>query len=339
MATMPRADLEARPGMVVALRLRLHNRMMAAALVRPMIDDWVASDGAILPAGARIEPAYAYLLQGAEVRQTITLRVPLHLPEGTRLTSALRFPGIGEAAVPITLRILAGDEGLAPMPALECPLEVALPIGDAAAAGSGGGDEFGSVAQASYSLVAGLAGLDMLPARWLVAELLTAACRLGDEQLQTDAGQALLSRLGRTRFFKNGVVAFASAQAPRWILSGLSATAGLHAAMGGQQGQGQLLYIWERWLLGLADADIELGGPQAEVVIPDAQLQSFASTLGTQADRWFASLLLGLAALSPRMDSVLRQIAERAPEAPATPDAPSPASGDDVLGEDGSLGR
>ena len=44
MATLPRADLEARPGMVVALRLRLHNRMMAAALVRPMIDDWVASD-------------------------------------------------------------------------------------------------------------------------------------------------------------------------------------------------------------------------------------------------------------------------------------------------------
>jgi hypothetical protein len=32
MPAAPRADLEARPGMVVALRLALRNRMMAAAL-------------------------------------------------------------------------------------------------------------------------------------------------------------------------------------------------------------------------------------------------------------------------------------------------------------------
>ena len=73
MTSLPRADLEARPGMVVALRLALRNRMMAAALVRPTIDDWVASDGEILPASARVEPAYAYLLQGSEVRLTVTL--------------------------------------------------------------------------------------------------------------------------------------------------------------------------------------------------------------------------------------------------------------------------
>lgn len=341
MANAPRADLEARPGMVVALRLALRNRMMAAALVRPTVDDWVASDGDILPASARIEPAYAYLLQGAEVRQTVTLRVPAHLPEGTLLTTALRFPGIGEAVVPIAVTLLPAAEAGVPVPALEVTLDLALPIGDDPVAD--GGDEFGSVAQASYSLVAGLAGLDMLPARWLVAEVLTAVCRIGEDQLATEAGAARLERLGRTRFFKNGVVSFASAQLPRWVMSGLSATSGLSAALGGSQGQGQLLTIWERWLLGLADADIEIGGPRTEVRLPDAQLQAFAATLGTHADRWFATLLLGLAALAPRIDAALAQIEARAPEPPPKEDGGggggAATGGDDVLGEGGSLGR
>lgn len=323
--------------MAVALRVKLANRMMAAALVRPAVDDWVASDGEILPSAARIEPAYVYLLQGAEVRQTVTLRVPLHLKEGTRLTSALRFPGISDEAVPITLTVLATD-GDTPLPALECPLELSLPLGDDVP--RAGGDEFGSAAQASYSLVAGLAGLDMLPARWLVAELLTAVCQAGEAQAETEAGRALIDRLGRTRFFKNGVVAFASAQAPRWVLSGLSATSGLHAAMGGTAGQGQLLHIWERWLLGLADADIEHeGGAAPDVRLPGIQLQAFAATLGTHADRWFANLLLGLAVLSPRIAEVLTQIAARAPEAPPPVPAAAKPPPDDVLGEDGSLGR
>jgi hypothetical protein len=118
--------------------------------VRLTVDDWVASDG-ILPASARIEPAYAYLLQGAEIRQTVTLRVPAHLAAGATLTTTLRFPGIGETGVALTLTVLAPGEPGAPLPALEVPLDIALPIGEEPAAG--GGDEFGSVAQASYCSV------------------------------------------------------------------------------------------------------------------------------------------------------------------------------------------
>jgi hypothetical protein len=61
--------------------------------------------------------------------------------------------------------------------------------------------------------------------------------------------------------------------------------------------------------------------------------------VGTQADRWFADLLLGLAALSPRIARVLDEIAARAPEPPTPPDEGPDAPPDDVLGEDGSLGR
>lgn len=337
MPAIPRVDLEAHSGMAVALRLKLSNRMMAAVLLRPTVDEWVASDGQILPSASRIEPDYVYLLQGAEVRQTITLRVPLHLKGGSRLTSALRFPGVSEEAVPITLTVLE-EAGDTPMPALECPLSVALPLGDEGP--KAGGGDFGATAQASYSLVAGLAGLDMLPARWLVAELLAAVCQAGAARGDTPEGRQLLERLGRTRFFKNGVVAFASAQAPRWVLSGLAATSGLNAALGGQVGQGQLLHIWERWLLGLADTDVEGSDtPTPEVRLTDAGLHAFAGMLGTQADRWFANLLLGLWVLSPRIAQVLDQIAALAPEPPPTePEVPRPPP-DDVLGESGPLGR
>ncbi len=326
--------IEAKPGAVIALRLRARNRMMAAGLLRPAIDEWVASDGQILPTGARAEPSYLYLLQGAEARQTITLLVPSHLPAGSVLRTSLRFPGMGNDAIPIEVRLLSSDG--APAPPLECPLEVALPLGEEFS--SAADSEFGAAAQSSYSLVAGLAGLDMIPARWLAAELLAAICQFGASRAETAEGQNLLGRLGKTRFFKNGVVSFASAQAPRWILSGLSAASGLHAALGGQAGQGQLLYIWERWLLGLADGDIETGGGSAPVRIPDSTLPAFAATLGTAADQWFGHLLLGLAALSPRLSAALEAIAERAPMEPEPPPA-APPSADDILNEQGSFGR
>jgi hypothetical protein len=116
----------------------------------------------------------------------------------------------------------------------------------------------------------------------------------------------------------------------------------LHAALGGQIGQGQLLYIWERWLLGLADADIESKETTAaQVRVPDSTLQMYASDLGTSADRWFGTLVLGLARLSLRIAAALEVIAERAPPAPKESragDGPSPPP-QDVMGEDGPLSR
>ncbi|MGR8931908.1 MAG: hypothetical protein ACU836_14845 [Gammaproteobacteria bacterium] len=335
LSSLPSLNLEARPGAVIALRLRTRNRMMAAGLLRPSVDEWVADDGQILPTGARAEPSYLYLLQGAEARQTITLLVPTNVGSGRVLHTWLRFPGLGEDAVAIEVRLLAPAEGKVEAP-LECSLEVSLPLGEDPKSVEGG--DFGSMAQSSYSLVAGLAGLDMIPARWLAAELLATICQLGAERAKTEDGKSLLNRLGRTRFFKNGVVSFAAAQAPRWILSGLSAASGLHAALGGQVGQGQILYIWERWLLGLAEGDIERDGTNATVRMPHSTLTEFAASGGGAAEHWFANLVLGLAAISPRIAAALDALAAQAPDQPDGPIKPQPPV-DDVLGEDGSIGR
>jgi hypothetical protein len=332
-APHPGARLEAAPGQVIAVRLRARNRMMAAGLLRPAVDDWVADDGQIFNAGTRAEPAYLYLLQGAEARQTLTLRVPAGALPGSRLRTSLRFPGLGDEGVPIEVLVTPIVGNVSP---IEYPLDVALPLGDVAGASIDEG--FGSMAQASYSLVAGLAGLDLIPARWLVAELLTAACARGEARLASPDAQDLLARIGRTRFFKNGVVAFTSAQAPRWIMSGLSASSGLHAALGGQTGQGQLVYIWERWLLSLADGDIETGESAPLVRVPDSTLNSYAAHLGGAADQWFGNLIIGLADLSPRIAAALDAIAARSPP-DNTPPPAAASPPDDIIDESGSLGR
>ena len=109
-------------------------------------------------------------------------------------------------------------------------------------------------------------------------------------------------------------------------------------ALGGQERQGRLLYIWERWLLSLMDGDIEAGDPLPDVRVPESNLQSFVASVGMSPDLWFAGVLLGLARISPRIAASLDTVARRAPE------ADSSSSGDqeppqDLLGEEGSLQR
>jgi hypothetical protein len=338
-AATVRASLRVEAGGVLVVRLFTQNRMMAPALLRPVVDDWVAGDGQILPAQARLEPSYAYLLQGSEVRQTITLPVASHLRPGTPLRSAIRFPGVEEAGVPLAVEVAAA--GSLGSSFVDHDLRVSLPL--AAAAGPAGGDRpAGTSAEVSYSLAAGLAGFEMIPARWVVAEVLALVCQAGSAYGVTPEGARLLDALGRTRFFKNGVLAFAAAQVPRWVSGGLSAASGLHAALGGQKGQGRLVYIWERWLLSLVDADVESApdGPAARV--PESTVESFVSREGLAADRWFGDLVLGLASLSPRLAAALEIIAAAAPPAPAADGPPTgEAAGppDDVMGEGGSIQR
>jgi hypothetical protein len=332
---LPHIRLQVRAGATLALRLLIRNRMMAAALLRPTADNWVVDDGQILPTGSRLDPAYIYLLQGGEARQTLTLLVPSHLPAGTTLKSSLRFPGVQEEAIPLDLEILAPTGEREPPRLLEYPLSLSLPLGGSV---SPSPEALNGAAEASYSLVAGLAGLDMIPARWLVAELLAVLCQAGEDYAGSEAAGQLLVRLGRTRFFKNGVLAFASAQVPRWILSGLSASSGLHAALGGQMGQGRLLYIWERWLLSLAEVDLEADPKRGNILVPDSTLQAFASEVGTSPDRWFGNLLLGLARVSPRVAATLEAIAARAP-VPAAEPPRSARPPDDVIGEGESIQR
>ncbi|MBW4491611.1 MAG: hypothetical protein KME26_00575 [Oscillatoria princeps RMCB-10] len=195
----------------------------------------------------------------------------------------------------------------------------------------------GAAERAGYALATGLAGLEGLSARWLAAELLLVLAQKGEERATTEAGSRLLAQLGRTRFFKNGVLALAGAQAPRWLAVSQSAASAYHASTGGLPGQQGMLYLWEQWLWGLLEADWLAGELRGKIRVPDFAGGSTVSALGGNADLWFGAWVLALAQVSPRFAAVVGAIAPDS-AAPAAPVAPEPVF-DDVLGERRSIQR
>ncbi len=334
---LPQVRLKIHSGTDLVFQLLIRNQLHEAVLLRPTLDDWLVNDSDILPIVSRLEPPYVYLFPEYESTCQLTVPVPDYLPSGINLKTWLRFPGWLEDAIPIQLEILETTETRDRTPVIH-PLMVTFPpprdskenyLGTAEPSTAG-----------IFGLMSGLIDLDKIPARWLVAELLTRLCQHGINYAQTPQGTELLSQLSRTQFYRNGVYAFSAAQVPAWISSSISMANTLLAAQIGQQ---HLLSIWEEWLFDLAQTDIEIGDgggrrdggdrgvhselnkggfctnvtinrdkkvPKPAPTNPVSYQQSEASTFNTQnPEQWFAGLILGLAQVSPRMANCFRAIA------------------------------
>ncbi len=332
----PSFRLTGRADSVLVIRLTVHSRMIAPAVVRPEIDDWVLADGGIRPAEIRLSPSHVYLRQGGTARLTLTTRLPADLQPGTVLHGGLRFPGIEDEVLPLALEILPAREE--PKPA-EHQISVTLPLTGYDRAG---GDQADS--KAIITLLAGMAGLEVIPARWVVAELIATICERGEAVRKTEEGRLFLAKLSRTRFYKNGALAFRGAHITEWLLVGVSVSSGLHSILAGAEPQGRMLYTWERWLLSLVDTDIEHferededGDP--ELHLPPPPLEETLRTLGTDAERWFSSFILGLVQIAPRIRSVLQQLCDEQPDLPEESPQGDKTKESDVLSEGGSLLR
>ncbi|GAB1544661.1 hypothetical protein NUACC21_73370 [Scytonema sp. NUACC21] len=156
-----------------------------------------------------------------------------------------------------------------------------------------------SATQATQSLITKLPGLDLLPVRWLVVELLLLLCLKGDEYAKTQAGSQLLAQLRNTSFFNNGVIAFTCAQVPRWLVISREAAKAYKTSASPQIGQGSLLELGERWLWNLQSSDIS---------VPDAAVDNFVASLGLNSEHWFSCVVLGLTLVSPRIAETCRAI-------------------------------
>ncbi|MEY3867149.1 MAG: hypothetical protein RLZZ338_1040 [Cyanobacteriota bacterium] len=187
--------------------------------------------------------------------------------------------------------------------------------------------------KASYTLATGLPGLDAIPVRWLVLELLLIICQRGEQYSQTQEGCQLLTPLKRTRFFKNGLLAFATAQAPRWLAVSQSAASAYQAFLGPQIGQGGILYAWEQWLWSLTENQPSIPPPQA------GETEAFLKAISIDVERAFVDTILGLSLVSPAIKVILNAIAAMAPNIPQTQIPPSPTKVSDVIGEIGTLQR
>lgn len=328
-APHPPFRLSGQRGRPLVLRLNVASRTVAPAVLRPELDAWVTAAGEVVETPLRVSPSYVYLAPGQEARITVSALLPGELAPGELLRGGLRFPGADELTVPLELEISDG-------PARDHYLDLTVPLSPYEPAGGERPDV--AATRAVSMLLVGLAGLEVVPARWVVAELLLTLCERGARRAETPAGAATLDRLSRLRFFKNGVLAFRGVHLPNWIMIGVTVSTGLNAALGGKGVQGRLLSTWERWLLDLIDIDLEQFDEEAPEVLLPPDLDSSLARIGNEAEQWFGYLLLGLMEISPRLGAVLSALAEAAPP-PVAGDAGEPAEVADVLSEEGSIHR
>ncbi|MGB5661535.1 MAG: hypothetical protein WBO54_18850 [Thermoanaerobaculia bacterium] len=328
--TQPAFRLHGRAGEFLVIRLAITSRMVAPAVIRPRMEPWVLPSGDLVEVQASMAPAYVYIAPSQEARITLSAQVPGGIAAGEILRGGLSFPGAEDDPLPILLEITEGES-------TDHSIHLTLPLSPYEASENGHLDPAG--AKAVSTLLAGLAGMEVIPARWIVAELLLTICEVGVEKARTEEGAEILARLSRLRFYKNGVLAFRGTHLPNWVMIGVTVSSGLHSALGGRDVGGRMLYTWEKWLFDLIDIDIENfadDGPQ--VLLPPPELDRSLAELGNEAEMWFGYLLLGLMEISPRIRAVLASLAEEAPAAVADQADDDPEISD-VLGEEGSIQR
>jgi hypothetical protein len=316
-------------GGTLLLRLTVHSRLPVPAVIEAVVDDWVGEDGSIHPARRQATPAHSYLRPSERVHITVSCAIPV--TTSRTLRSILRFPGLDDTVLPLQVELTeAGEEpGIS-----EHLLTLTLPVPGCSTEQA---TATASTDTAVMKLLGGLTGLETIPARWLAAELLLGVCEMGEEYSHTAEGDAMLTRLRRTRFYKNGALALRGAYLVEWLQLNVTVSSGLHQALGGAPGQGRMLDNWLRWLLGLVDTDIERFEEEVRVQLASRPVEQTLSSMGNEAERWFGALVLGLSRLSPRFKAVLEQIIEDVRiSALDIDDGDVPR---DILSEPGSLQR
>ncbi|MCL1468166.1 hypothetical protein [Argonema galeatum] len=288
------------PGSILVVNLLLYSQIGEALLFRPTLDDWIVENGDIISVSNSISPPYLYLDRESKLSQKITLSIPFLLQPGKIIKSWLRFPGIQEEGIAIALEILLPEPEKNQSKFVEVSLPVTLPF--TSLEGNRLSNAVDRTTDATFDLLSGLMDLDKIPSRWLVAELLVILCQKGEEYGQTEPGKQLLNQLKPTRFFKNGVIAFSTAQVPNWIADSLKSE---NTILSGYS----LLYLWEQWLLKLDPFNVEAEPKKGEMSVPLLLAKSFILKLGGSADRWLAGILLGLAQISPQIATKMKDFA------------------------------
>jgi hypothetical protein len=194
--------------------------------------------------------------------------------------------------------------------------------------------------QAINNLMTILQSLDIIPARWLVVELLLLVCQKGNQYVQTKSGSQLLQQLKTTRFFNNGVIAFSSAQVPRWLAISHQAAIAYQASASSGLFKGGLLDVTQQWLWSLGLTDLNISSLKNDISISANATDAFISSLGIDAEAWFGSLVLGLGLRSPKIaDLCTREISTHLGVASVVPSTTSQRTPENIFQQRGSLQR
>jgi len=320
---------------MLVLRVLLKSNFLAPAVIQPTLNNWIANDGSIYPAQYKILPSHVYMSPGAEISITISVQIPEDVEEGSVIHSMIQFSGFKNSSVRIKLNVNGNNvqDHIS-----EHALELTIPMSHANERQHDDHVFFRS--EQTAKIIGSLTGLEILPAKWLVAELVLAVCERGLHAAEQKETQVFIEKLRRTQFFKNGVLVTASSQFVHWIMISLSISSGLQAVSGSKLKTSRMLYSWEDWLFNLVDKDIEIPGHADNLQYKSEYTNEvIIEKLGMEPERWFLFLLLGLMQVSPRINSVIKQVADKVPDAQPQTEKKTNNRVKKVLKEKGSLQR
>lgn len=321
---------------ILVFRIRLKSAFIAPAVIQPFIDDWVNNSGDIIPVQHKILPGYLYLAPGKTESITITLKMPVMLVAGDTIFSTIHFSGFKDCSSAININFT--EAGAVEDQILERHIEIVLPQ-TAGSSGENGHSAF--QVRELNKVIGGMAALEVIPAKWLVAELVLVLIEKGFNAANTPAYAGLSGKLMQTRLYKNGVLILSGSQFIHWVMFGLSVSSGVQAVMGREKEAARMLYTWEQWLLGLADADIE--APDYDAIgLQFPQERSYEAVLekvGMEPEKWLLYLVLGLMEVSPRIHAIIKQVCEKMKPPRKTAATSSKKKVRKVTEEKGSLQR
>jgi hypothetical protein len=316
---------------ILVLRINLKSRFIAPAVIQPRLEPWVTKDGKMYASKANIIPKYVFLAP----LSTLALSVSVHVPDATEgeiLSSMLRFSGFKDCDMKVRVKIVENENHFK-----EHSVDLSIPKLDNPESQSASEDFLNSITLTKF--IASLGGLEIIPAKWLVAELLVAICARGLRFSNTAKYKKILPHLQRTRFFKNTVLLISGSQIIHWVNMNLSISDGLQAAAGNEK-DGTILKVWENLLFSLGGKDIESESPPSEGLLSASKSdhKTILNRLGTEPDIWALYILIGLMTVSEQVECIIIQIS-KPPGKPVKRQQPKNKKVKKVLQEKGTLQR
>lgn len=330
---MVKIEISGRPRHIVILRLRISSQFITPFLAQIQLTEWAGSDGMLYRPEYQLIPTHALIGTGGNASFTLSINIPD--TNHQFLQGNLILLGFEEMRIPLILTLQ--DKPQEPADRLpEYFFHLTLPL--KTQSNTPDEDSY-HIPRNTLKVMAGLASLEILPAKWVVSELILLLCARGRAFSRTEEGAALLQKLSFTRFFKNISLVLKGAQIPEWIMLAYAIVSGL-ANTAGKKETG-VLQTWDEWLLNLVGQDLE----SADFTVQDihshltGDIQKTIGEMGNDSEKWAAFFSLGLAHLSPRYMKIMQQVSGGISPDSNEANKPKKRKAKNVLDESGSITR
>jgi len=297
---------------IIVLRINIKSNFAAPAVIRPKLEDWIDTKGNIYLSDCNVSPTHIYLRENTSVQVNITIIPPQEITPSNIYFSSIIFSDYENCSINIKLEILKQSKFNDQI--YEKRIEVTLPPENKHERSTVLGSNQFYYSQIS-DIVSMLNGLDVIPSKWLVSELILNMCESGFDISRKSKSQKLIKKLKQTKFFKNGTLLFSGAYIIDWVKNNLRYFSGLHSFIDSSSSKKALINIGENIILNLIDIDIERNKNiiTEQRIRNDKNFEELFALLGNEAEEWFLYYILGLMHSSQKMNAIIRQICETVP--------------------------